>query len=512
MLALVAYLPALDAITSARTARGGALLAALASLGLASVAYEATVAIGPPAYLLAMLLTSLPFAAVGAVAVRLVRVAARVGWGRCAVVALLPALWCAAEWLPAQPWLLGTYALPLGVIGYSQVDLPTLQLASLSSVTAVSAAVLLTNALLLVTLRASAATTRALALTALAGLSLLVAVFDRAASDDVVAGTATAAAGAEIIGASAGPLGDSVLVRLVQPNLPDNAYLATSTLPEARNALIAALADLATGAGAQGNAGPPDLTVMPEAAWPGPLLVPPGQARPAAGPLLAAGLPQPLLFGAPSAGRDPAAASVSSVDAPVGGDTHPHATTWFANSVFQLADDRLALVQDKIHLVPIAEAGLRAGTGPAVTQIGDLGVSALICYDVVFPATSRAAVLAGADLLTVLTDDSFAARGDVPKLHVRLAVFRAVENGVPVALASNTGPSALIDSSGRIVARSPALVATALTAELPLLRRRTAYSVHGDWLGVVVLAVTLASSAVAVSRGGGAGSFRSGPT
>src|SRR5690606_7674351 len=41
VLALVAYLPALDAITSARTARGGALLAALASLGLASVAYEA---------------------------------------------------------------------------------------------------------------------------------------------------------------------------------------------------------------------------------------------------------------------------------------------------------------------------------------------------------------------------------------------------------------------------------------------------------------------------------------
>src|SRR5690606_13401938 len=108
----------------------------------------------------------------------------------------------------------------------------------------------------------------------------------------------------------------------------------------------------------------------------------------------------------------------------------------------------------------------------AVFGVGGLRPAVLICYDAAFPSSARAAVAAGASLLTVLTDDSFAARGDVPKLHVRLAVFRAVETGLPVALASNTGPSVLIDSGGRIVARTPAL-ATSLTATLPLARRVT---------------------------------------
>jgi len=514
LLALVAFVPAFDAIARAPTVLIGAALAAAASLGVASVAYEATVAIGVHFYALALLLAPLPYAATGAVAVRFGRAvgrggagplrgaaprfptargaargAARAGAGGAAhtaagaaVLAALPVLWCAAEWLPAQPRLWGVYALPLGAIGYSQAELPTLHLASLSSVTAVSAAVLAVNALLVAIWRTRLPVLRLGALTAVAGLALVVALVSQNGSGGRSSGTA--------------------LLRLIQPNLPDSAYLAANHLPSARRALIESL--LALSAPPAGDRDTPALTILPEAVWPGPPAAsssPPGQVDPL---FRDARLQGPVLFGAPSRGRT----SVGHVGT---APTTTRGATWFANSAFLLADGVLTRVQDKLHLVPIAEAGLRAGSGPAVFAVGAMQLAVLICYDVVFPATSRAAAAAGASLLAVLTDDSFAARGDVPKLHARLAVFRAVETGLPVALASNTGPSVLVDSSGQTVARSPALVATSLTAALPLGRRATAYSAYGDWLGVLAVLGALAIGAVAALRGGGAGSFSSRP-
>lgn len=490
VLALVAFVPAFDAIARAPSARLGAALAAMASFGVASVAYEATVAIGLHVYALALLLAPLPYAATGAVAVRFGRAVAGVAgtaapesgprcsaprrWltGRLVVLAALPVLWCAAEWLPAQPQLWGVYAMPLGAIGYSQVDLPTVHLAGLSSVTAVSAVVLAVNALLVVTvLQRHQPVLRLAGLTGLAGLALLVAVVWQRGSN--------------------APTTDSAVVRLVQPNLPDSAYLAANRLPPARRALVDTLITLSGATPAH----TPALTILPEAAWPGPLDASTSVAH-RVDPLLDdPRLPGPLLFGAPAKGPG----------------SVPRSATWFANSAFLLSDGVVTRVQDKLRLVPIAEAGLRAGSGPAPFSVGGLRPAVLICYDVAFPSSGRAAAAAGANMLAVITDDSFAARGDVPKLHVRLAVFRAVETGLPVALASNTGPSVLIDSRGQVVARSPALVATSLTAALPLGRRATAYSVHGDWLGVLALLAALAIAAAAL-RGGGARSFGSRPT
>ncbi|HET8984301.1 MAG TPA: apolipoprotein N-acyltransferase, partial [Trueperaceae bacterium] len=477
VLALVAFVPAFDAIARAQTARTGAVLGAVAALGVGTVAYEATVAISVHVYVLALLLAPLPFAAAGAIAVRFGRAvgrrrsATRSPATPLAALTVLPALWCCAEWLPAQPGLFGVYAMPLGAIGYSQAELPTLHLASLSSVTAVSAVVLAVNALLVVLWRTHLPLLRLGALTGLAGLGLLVALM-------ALAGSSTPDAG-------------SAQLRLVQPNLPDSAYLAANRLAPARLALVESLVEL----GAQPGGAPdaPELTILPEAAWPGPLDTSSAEAG-RIDPLLDdARLPGPLLFGAPSRGRSPA-------DPPEADEAPEPATTWFANSAFLLSDGVLTRVQDKLHLVPIAETGLRAGSGPAVFPVGRIRVAVLICYDVVFPATSRAAAQAGATLLAVLTDDSFAARGDAPKLHVRLAVFRAVETGRPVALASNTGPSLLVDASGRTVARTPALVATSLTAALPLGRRDTPYSAYGDWMGVLTALISLAICAIGASR------------
>src|SRR5690606_11346886 len=231
---------------------------------------------------------------------------------------------------------------------------------------------------------------------------------------------------------------DGALLHLVQPNLPDGAYLAARALPPARSTLVGSLIALA----APPVGATPVLTILPEAAWPGPLASATNTARQVDPLLEDPRLSGPVLFGAPTKGRAADETQATQTAQPSG--------SWFANSAYLLADGMVTRVQDKLHLVPIAEGGLRAGSGPAVFAVGELRPAVLICYDAAFPTSGRAAVRAGASLLAVLTDDSFAARGDVPKLHVRLAVFRAVETGLPVALASNTGPSVLIDSSGQI--------------------------------------------------------------
>jgi len=84
--------------------------------------------------------------------------------------------------------------------------------------------------------------------------------------------------------------------------------------------------------------------------------------------------------------------------------------------------------------------------------------------------------------------------------HLQLARWRAVENGVPVVRAANTGISCAIDHHGRVIARGvrtpddppgyrgqAALADGVLMAELPLAGGRTIYSTLGDWLGLSLM-------------------------
>ena len=85
----------------------------------------------------------------------------------------------------------------------------------------------------------------------------------------------------------------------------------------------------------------------------------------------------------------------------------------------------------------------------------------LICYEVIYPALARDAVGAGADLLVNLSNDSWFDAGAGPAQHYALARFRAVENGVALLRATNSGVSGAFDPNGREIARLPADVAAA---------------------------------------------------
>lgn len=105
----------------------------------------------------------------------------------------------------------------------------------------------------------------------------------------------------------------------------------------------------------------------------------------------------------------------------------------------------------------LAPTGLSctAGRDAAVMTIAGadgkpVRLGALICFEDTIPALSRAAVRGGADALALLTNDAWFDGSCEPLQHQRQAVFRAVENGVPLIRSANSGVSCLVDGRGRV--------------------------------------------------------------
>jgi apolipoprotein N-acyltransferase len=81
---------------------------------------------------------------------------------------------------------------------------------------------------------------------------------------------------------------------------------------------------------------------------------------------------------------------------------------------------------------------------------GTLSFSPLICFEDLFSDLSRRAVNRGAAALVNLSNDAWFDGSTEPERHMRQAMFRAVENGVPLLRCGNTGITCAVDPLGRI--------------------------------------------------------------
>jgi apolipoprotein N-acyltransferase len=186
------------------------------------------------------------------------------------------------------------------------------------------------------------------------------------------------------------------------------------------------------------------------------------------------------------------------------------------NAAFQLdRDGRTIAFYRKIHLVPFGEffpfqrwiafaaplvqrfVPFSAGTGPVMLPVGGHRVSTAICYEVVFPSLSRDAVVAGSELLTTVTNDGWYGRSSAPYQHWEMASMRAIEQGRYLARAANTGISGIVDPYGRIVARSSIFEQVGVIGEARFLTSRTVYSLIGDVIAYVSIALTVLAATFA---------------
>ena len=175
-------------------------------------------------------------------------------------------------------------------------------------------------------------------------------------------------------------------------------------------------------------------------------------------------------------------------------------------------------VYDKHRLVPFGEFlpfasvatrwGIRSlvhmpqdfTPGPLPAPIHPTGVPVvqpLICYEALFPGfVGRAPGLSAAWIVNVSNDAWFGATSG-PWQHLNISGYRAIETGLPIARATPTGVSAMLDAYGRVVDGKRLVLGRqgVLDARLPPALEPTPYSRWGDLFlaAMVVLSLLIAA-------------------
>ncbi|HMI94922.1 MAG TPA: apolipoprotein N-acyltransferase, partial [Micropepsaceae bacterium] len=159
---------------------------------------------------------------------------------------------------------------------------------------------------------------------------------------------------------------------------------------------------------------------------------------------------------------------------------------------------KLLATFDKFHLVPFGEylpfedtlrsvgiteiaanTGFSSGPGPQTFPVpGAPPVGPLICYEVIFPQAVTGDPRPS--WLVNMTDDSWFGPNTGPMQHLLIARVRAIEEGLPIVRAANTGISAIIDPYGRTRARLDLGLRGVLDGALPVALPPTPFARYGN--------------------------------
>jgi apolipoprotein N-acyltransferase len=110
------------------------------------------------------------------------------------------------------------------------------------------------------------------------------------------------------------------------------------------------------------------------------------------------------------------------------------------------------------------------------SNLDTIKVGGLVCYESVDPVFVTAFVQKGAELITVVTNDSWYGRSSGPYQHKDFAMLRAVENRRSVVRCANGGISCIINAKGEILSRTELYTKTTLVGDVPIQNEKTFYS------------------------------------
>ena len=164
---------------------------------------------------------------------------------------------------------------------------------------------------------------------------------------------------------------------------------------------------------------------------------------------------------------------------------------------------------DKVHLVPFGEylpfPRLFSFAGGLTKEVGEFGRGAsrsslnaggerfgvFICYESVFPGEVRQFAGNGAQVFVNISNDGWYGDSGAFAQHLNQTRMRAIENDRWLLSTTNTGVTASIDPWGRIAARAPRKLRTALAAPYALTSATTFYTRHGDCFAYACAIISL---------------------
>ena len=182
------------------------------------------------------------------------------------------------------------------------------------------------------------------------------------------------------------------------------------------------------------------------------------------------------------------------------------------NSIYVIDHNgTIAAIYDKVHLVPFGEylpfeqflealglqeltkqrGGFLSGDRHRLIAVPGAPIALpLICYEIIFPGEVVPPGIRPGWIVNV-TNDGWFGISTGPYQHFQQARLTAIEEGLPLVRAANTGISAVIDPLGRIVASLPLGREGVLDAPLPRPISAPFYARFGDAPVTIIVAIAL---------------------
>lgn len=201
----------------------------------------------------------------------------------------------------------------------------------------------------------------------------------------------------------------------------------------------------------------------------------------------------------------------------------PGDSRYFNSAYFLDQDGRMRGRYDKIHLVPFGEyvpmksvffflesitrevSDFSPGREYVQVETPAGRMSAIICFEAVFPGLVRKFVARGSKLIVNLTNDAWYGDSAAPHQHLEMARWRAIENRRYILRAANSGISAIIDPAGRVCASTGLMKQDTCLGRFDFVSYRSLYTRAGDVFAALCAIISFLLLTYSLAKGGRSG-------
>jgi apolipoprotein N-acyltransferase len=195
------------------------------------------------------------------------------------------------------------------------------------------------------------------------------------------------------------------------------------------------------------------------------------------------------------------------------------ATTWYSsgsvgdgpsNSGIMWSDNGPSQIYSKNHLVPFGEyLPLRnvlakwitrfdqipndfvPGEGPGVFEVSGAQIGDVICFEVAYANHIYETINAGAQVISVQTNNATYGNTTQPEQQFAITRFRAIETQRAFLVASTSGISGLIQNDGSVTDKTQQFESAIVAGEAPLISEKTFSTKYPHWVLILSIIVLL---------------------